>query len=136
MATEIDLPWTYLAGSEELITQVLHHPDLEALPAAPDDCHFRRTPAWLKPTLQTAVQELLRDGETTVETSVGVVHATLRGPTRLRAGELRIDYQSPLNEGRGTQGANLAPLRRADSDRLTDTVSFHLAHATLGLVNN
>lgn len=135
VASEIDLPWTYLGGSEELIAQVVDHPDLEALPAQPDDCYFLPTPAWLEPVLRGAVEELLVGGETTVETSVGVVHARLRVPTRLRAGELRIDYRSVLAGG-GSGGGSGAPLRVEDLDRLADTVSFHLTYATLGLVNN
>lgn len=33
VASEIDFPYTYVGGSEELIADVLNHPDLEALPA-------------------------------------------------------------------------------------------------------
>lgn len=33
VASEIDFPYTYVGGSEELIAEVLDHPDLEALPA-------------------------------------------------------------------------------------------------------
>lgn len=136
VATEIDLPWTYLGGSEELIAQVVGHPGLEALPALPDDPHFWRTPAWLQITLRTAVDELLSAGQTTVSTSVGFVRATLRVPTQQSPGELRIDYQSVLHGGGGTRGGIETPLRGDDLDRLAETVSFHLTHATLGLVNN
>lgn len=33
MASEIDFPYTYVGGSNELIEEILAHPLLEALPA-------------------------------------------------------------------------------------------------------
>jgi hypothetical protein len=37
VASEIDLPYTYVGGSEQLIAEILKHPALEALPAAVGD---------------------------------------------------------------------------------------------------
>ena len=37
VASEIDFPYTYVAGTSRLIDDVLHHPDLEALPATVAD---------------------------------------------------------------------------------------------------
>jgi hypothetical protein len=36
VASEIDLPYTYVGGSKELIAEILNHPALEALPSAAD----------------------------------------------------------------------------------------------------
>jgi hypothetical protein len=62
VASEIDLPWTYVGGSKGLIGRVLSHPELEALPALPDDPNTLRAPAWLDTSLHAAVRELLRCG--------------------------------------------------------------------------
>jgi hypothetical protein len=37
VASEIDFPYTYVGGSNELIKDILQHPDLEALPASVED---------------------------------------------------------------------------------------------------
>jgi hypothetical protein len=31
VATEIDFAWTYVGGSDELIDELVHHPDLEGI---------------------------------------------------------------------------------------------------------
>lgn len=135
VASEIDLPWTYVGGSRELIAQVLAHPDLEALPALPDDEYLMRAPAWLQARLETAVDELLAGGETTVPTSVGTVQANLRPPTRLSAGRLRITCRRTMPGGASTSGSD-TPLLRGELDLLKETVQSYLVGATLGMVDN
>ncbi len=42
VASEIDLPWTYVGGRSELIKQLINHRNIEAQPAAPDETIQRK----------------------------------------------------------------------------------------------
>lgn len=135
VASEIDLPWTYVGGSQELINQILSHPDLEALPASPHDDYTIQAPGWLQDKVAAAVEELLSAGEATVDTSVGTARVGLRAPTRLRDGRLRIDCQRTLPGGASSSGSDI-PLSRADPDGLARTIQSYLLRAILGMVNS
>lgn len=137
VASEIDLPWTYLAGPASLIDQVLHHPDLEALPAHPDDPCTLRVPAWLQTRLDVAVDELIATHTAVVDTSRGVARATLRPPSKLRDGLVRIElHRAETPPGSAGSSEALLSSGRPDPGRLRDTVSFYLLHAILSMVCN
>jgi hypothetical protein len=133
VGSEIDLPWTYVGGTRELIDEVLAHPGLEALPALADDVHGMTVPPWLEAKLRVAVDELMEHGESTVEISVGAVRASLRRPTRTRRGLLRIDRDRGLPGG--ATGSSESYPGWGERDRLRDSARFYLLHATLGLVD-
>lgn len=90
VATEIDLPWTYVGGSAELIGAILADPRLEAMPAEPEDRFWSCAPAWVDERADAAARELLAHGRATVSTQWGTVEARLRRPRRWRDGELTI----------------------------------------------
>ncbi len=90
VATEIDLPCTYVGGSAELIDAILADPRLEAMPVAAEDSHWSRAPAWVDERADAAARELLAHGRATVSTQWGPVEARLRRPRRWRHGELTI----------------------------------------------
>jgi len=89
VATEIDLPWTYIGGSLRLIERVLHDPRLEALPSAAGE-PLTRVETWVRQRVEEAASELLRVGQTTIVTSAGSVEAQLDRPRLGRSGELRF----------------------------------------------
>ena len=90
VATEIDLPWTYVGGSAELIDAILADPRLEAMPVEAEDSHWSRVPAWVDERAEAAARELLAHGRATALTDWGTVEARLRRPRRWRDGELTI----------------------------------------------
>lgn len=96
VATEIDLPWTYVGGTAPLIESVLHDPRLEAVAAAPEDPLTRAEP-WVRRSAEDAASELVRTGSTTIETSVGRVEAWLERPRV--GGDAELWTRSPGRRG-------------------------------------
>lgn len=86
VASEIDLPWTYLGGPESLIETVLADTRLEAMPARPEDPIHFRLQGWLDTLVADATVELPERGTATLTTWRGSVHATLTRPTAVAAG--------------------------------------------------
>lgn len=132
VASEIDLPFTYLAGPAALIDQVMAEHRLEALPAHPDDSHHLRVTGWLAERIDMAVATLLTDGETVITTSRGTVWAGLQHPSRWRSGWLRTH-----TEGRnGVTGSGRTRLNRHHDEELRRALHLDLMAAVTGLVNN
>lgn len=77
VATEIDLPWTYVGGSSELIAAVVSDTRLEALVVSPDVNNWMTVPAWVTALAEQAAHLILRDGHAVLETPYGSVRATL-----------------------------------------------------------
>jgi len=88
VASEIDLAWTYVAGSRALIQGLLADERIEVLPADPDDPLTRVEP-FVADLVERAADELLGDGRTVIATSCGAVEVWLERPRRFRAGSLR-----------------------------------------------
>lgn len=79
VATELDLDWTYVGGSDELVSRLLSDRRLETLPVELDDsCQFE-----LSPTQQALVagasRTLLVEGRVTIPTPLGLIEAILTG---------------------------------------------------------
>ena len=100
VATEIDLDWTYVGGSEELVDDLVEDDRLEAWRADPAESHHMRTPVWLTAVIDDAVALLQAGQPARVETSQGTVTARIRRPRRLRRGDLWISSAGP-DDGRG-----------------------------------
>ncbi|MGW8377973.1 hypothetical protein [Streptomyces sp. ODS28] len=127
VASEIDLTWTYVGGSRALIDELLADPRVEALPAGPDDAVQDRVPEWLGPRIAAAVDELLEHGRTVMEMSRGTVTARLRRPARLRAGSLRLAWESDAGSSASggeelRRGSTGEALRRELADALGRTL--------------
>ena len=130
VATEIDLAWTYVAGSAALISDVLSNPRLEAQPASPHDMLRRRAPEWLVPAIQAATTELLDSGTTTLDTWRGTVQAQLELPHGQTDGDLRIQRR-PSN---GFAGSSWSLMNEHDPARLRDNVMTALTWAVIELL--
>jgi hypothetical protein len=131
VATEIDLPWTYVGGPAALIAEILTSPQLEAQPAAPDDNHHERLPEWLVPLVSTANAELLGVGEATIHTWRGTITAQLDRPDGASDGALRIQRASADGQYRGSGWTRITP---TNLDNLPVTVTGCLARALIELL--
>ena len=88
VATEIDLPWTYVGGPAGLIDRILADERIEALPAEPADS-VTHIEEWVTTAADQAAATLLTDGEAVMTTSGGTLRAWLDRPSRFRPGWLR-----------------------------------------------
>lgn len=132
VASEIDLPWTYLAGPEDLVEKVLADPRLEALPARPDDPIQLRVRGWLADLVDETVTELAEHGMVEVTTARGRVRARLARPTRRRRGRLRISTEAA--NGVSSDGGTTLPPR--SQDELLHELCRALTEAITGLVDH
>jgi hypothetical protein len=127
VASEIDLPWTYIGGPRGLIDAVLADDRIEALPAAPDDRVYR-VEEWVAVWADQLVQDVLAHGTSSLSTPRGSVDARLRPPQGLRHGELCIEVT-----GRDGGSSNSWASLGAGEGELRSTVRLYLTTALLGL---
>ena len=128
VATEIDLPWTYVGGPAGLVERILDDERIEALPAQPGDS-LARVEEWVATWAGEATARLLSDGETVISTSRGTVHAWLGRPSRFRRGVLRT---RTLGDN-GVRGGGWVGLSHRSEEELRDEISFYLTHQVIGL---
>jgi hypothetical protein len=133
VASEIDLPWTYLAGPRPLIEAVLADPRLEALVAYPDDPMQFRVHGWLADTVAAAAAELAESNATTVATPAGSVRAHLTRPTPCQQGWLHTDYESADGDNSGSGGSAIETTSEHD---LLKRLRLYLSLAVTDLVNH
>jgi hypothetical protein len=123
VATEIDLPWTYVAGPAALIETIRADPRLEALPAAPADPVNRFEP-WVTAWVDEAVDSLLATGQAVITTSGGTLRA------RLARHWLRITTEAD----NGISGSSSARLNGRRGAGLREELGLHLTLQVIGLV--
>ena len=126
MASEIDLPWTYVGGPRGLIDAVVADKRIEALPAGPDDL-VSRVEGWVSGWIDDLADGLLRRGRADLRTPRGTIAARLRRPGLLRKGELRIEAT-----GRGGYGSFASHALR-DAAEVQHDLTLYLTLAVLGL---
>jgi hypothetical protein len=129
VAIELDLPWTYVGGSVQMIGRVLGDDRIEATAAAPDDPP-NRIENWLRHLVEVAVDELIEHRRATIRTSRGTLEAFLELPGRFRTGELRTRTFGINGE---SGGSGTTPLRTSDDQQLQSTISFQLTRAVIQL---
>jgi hypothetical protein len=127
VASEIDLPWTYIGGPRGLIDAILADERVEALPAAPDD-RVNRVEDWVAAWADQLLEDVLAHGTGSLSTPRGSVVARLRPPQGARHRELSIEVTG-RDGGSGNSWASLG----AGEDELRSTVHFHLTRAVLSL---
>jgi hypothetical protein len=127
VASEIDLPWTYVGGSRGLIDAILEDPGIEALPAAPDD-PVSRVEDWVTAWADRLADDLMTRGTASVRTPRGSVAARLRRARGLRKTELRIEATGPSGSGSSVQ-----PGLPGDDAEIRREVHLYLTSALLDL---
>ena len=129
VASEIDLPWTYVGGSVALVADLLADARAEVQPAAPSDNHHQRAPDWLVPAIAQAATELLDSGEATVRTWRGSVHLQLELPQSRASGSLRTQQESQR-----TRGSGWMRICERNPEQLRDIVTRSITQAVIELV--
>ena len=128
VASEIDLPWTYIGGPRGLIDAVLADWRVEALAAAPDD-PVSRVEGWVANWAAELTDGLLASGEAALSTPRGSIEAWLRRPSQLGDGELRIRATGSS----GGYSSSLSRLGLRGDGQLRAELTHHLSYAVLGL---
>jgi hypothetical protein len=82
VASEIDLPSTYVGGSRQLAAELVEDDRIETLAAEPSDASFRVAP-WVEELVDNSVDTLISSKRLAIDTEVGFVYASL-GRSRLR----------------------------------------------------
>lgn len=129
VTSEIDLPWTYVGGSKELIGHLLADERLETVVAAPDDPLWMDLPTWLLDRIEAAVDEVMLSGSVVLTFAAGTVDVSLqslgkRGRAVIVARSTRPD---------GWSGAN-SPVNTRRGEELRREVRTRLHAAILALV--
>ena len=130
VASEIDLPWTYVGGSEALVGEILSSPDIEALPTNTSIRHGQQEP-WIEELADSAADRLIAEGTCTIETTVGTVRASLeRSGLRGRKLELVTSHAAETGAWSGSRSS----LGRQGVAEAREEIVCRLASAIRGLV--
>jgi len=129
VASEIDLPWTYVGGPAGLIGRLLADERIETLPAGPDD-PVNRVEEWVTRWAADATAALLSTGGAVITTSRGTVGAWLNRPSLGRRGTLRTSSTGD----NGVSGTSERTLSRGGEDELRDEILLFLTYEVIGLV--
>ena len=129
VASEIDLPWTYVAGSQGLINQLLASPHLEVLEAAPGDRIGAELPPWLETRISAAVEDVIVTGSTELDFGAGIVTATL---VRLSRRKSVLVARSERGSG---WGARNVPIDTRLPEVMRREIGSAIKQAVIGLVS-
>ncbi|MGA9774749.1 MAG: hypothetical protein WBU92_02395 [Candidatus Dormiibacterota bacterium] len=114
VASEIDLEWTYVGGSAELVAEIVSDTRLEALPAQLDDsCALALEPDH-RQLVDEAAKKLLSDGRALISTSRGRIEGDLSGAgprATLRLSWERDDGATSGSSSKIVDGSDLDQLR-------------------------
>jgi hypothetical protein len=127
VASDVDLPWTYVGGPRGLIDAILADDLIEALPASPDD-PVSRVEGWATAWIDELADALLAGREASLTTCRGSIRARLRRPGRLRGGALYLEETSRDGHAGSTGETTIS----RDED-LPEAVALYLTLAVLGL---
>jgi hypothetical protein len=128
LVSEVDLPWTYLAGSADLISAVQGDYSLEVLPVDLRD-PVRRVEEWIQRLVSSGADRLMRDGYCRLETTRGAVVAWFERPG-LHPGHLGIT--SETTAGRRTE--RKTSLEHRSDEEMRRMLMLHLTLHVIDLV--
>ena len=131
LASELDLEWTYIGGSPDLINHIMADRRLEASPAEPADNHQLRLPPWLMTAIDEAVSRVLEGQPGHVQTQLGTVTATVRRPRWLRHGDL---WTTSVRHDGSSDGSGWTSLAGRDENQLREEIRHQLAWAVVHLL--
>ena len=129
VASEVDLPWTYVGGTADLIEGLLQDQLIEVLAVDPED-PIGCTENWVIRWVDQAIEELWASGESTIVTPLGTVVVWLTPAGRIRGGSLRTATSRPD----GGSGSSWTVLGKMPPDRLRQNVAAFVTLAVVGLV--
>jgi hypothetical protein len=131
VASEIDLPWTYVGGSKEMARGLLSDDRIEALPAEPTDNPYPWVEPWIQLLVEDATEQLLDEGGAEISTSRGTVSASLNRPGRFRHGTIRTTATRPTGAIGGL--ARISP--RTKNPAIRNAAVLRLTAAVIGLAD-
>lgn len=129
VATEIDLPVTFVGGSQETINRLLVDLRLEVTRTGPNVSILRRFRPWLVAVIDTAYEEVLTTGAAEIELSMGTVSLTFEKSGRHKA-RLATRSQSILGSW-SSSGSGLVSTRDPEFFRVSARFSIESAIASL-----
>ncbi len=128
VASEIDLRWTYVGGSSELIAQILSDERMEALAATPDDPCTVAVNGWLSRVIEAATEELLATGSLNLELALGSVEMAWRDDK-----EGNRFVITSTTSGRGGGGSSSSPAWPRDQTSLRTAIRRQVERAVIQL---
>ena len=129
VASEIDLPWTYVGGSTGLITRLLDDTRLEAVVTEPDDPIWIDVKDWLTDLIEQAAGGVLSSGSARLDLAAGTV--TIQWEPHGRRGKGVVVTRSERSGG--WSGGN-GPIDTRDPDERKRLVESRIHQAVLSLV--
>ncbi len=131
VASELDLAWTYIGGSADLIDHLVGDSRIDAWPAEPTDNHQLRLPPWLSAAVDGAVSQVLAGHPGRVQTQLGTVTATVRRPRRWRHGDL---WTTSVRPDGSSDGSGWTRLADRNENALREQIRHQLAWAVIDLL--
>ena len=134
VASEIDLPWTYVGGPAELIARLASDERIEVVGANPADVISIEVQGWLSDLIEQTAIEVLSNGSALVALATGTVTILWepRGHWVPRGRRQRGVLKTRSGRSSGWSGSN-GPIRARDSDDLRRQVAARIQHAILAL---
>jgi hypothetical protein len=124
VATEIDMPWTYVGGSRSLIDDLLGAPMLETLPVEPGDSVWHKIDPRLSALTARATEELSATGSARV--------ATYWGSLELSVSDAWFTSRTMRRDGGGNAGRSRIP--KGPDDQRHGVVARCVEGAVVSLV--
>ncbi len=131
LGSELDLGWTYIGGSQDLINHLVRDDRVEVWLAETTDSHHLRLPPWLTRAVDDAVSQVMEGQPGRVQTQLGTVTATARRPRGRRHGHLETTTERLDGSA---QGSGWSSLSRGDVETLRHEIRHQLSWAVLGLL--
>jgi hypothetical protein len=128
VASEIDLQWTYVGGSSELIDQLLADERLETLVTSPDDPRWIDVAGWLSELISKATDEVLASGSARLTLAGGTVSVQWE-PARRRGRGVLVTRSERRNGWSGSTG----PMNARDPDELRRQIEGYIRGAVRSL---
>lgn len=129
VASEIDLPWTYVGGSCPLIERVLADERIEGFEVAPNDPSCTKVEGWLLDLIERATDEVIETGAVNLTLALGTVEVNWQPSGRRGRG--LITTRSTRKYG---ESASTSPVKTRDRAGLRSQVHFRVRGAVLALV--
>jgi hypothetical protein len=113
VASEIDLPWTYVGGSRDVIDTLLGDDRLELLEVLHDDPIVADVAEWLRERIDVAAERVIRTGSAKMNLAAGEVDLKLESRGRRKS----VLIARSIREGGGASTTRPISTKRSD-DRL------------------
>lgn len=126
-----ELLWTYIAGSEELITRLSDEAGLEVV-QVPEDALVTYVEPWILERAAGVVDEALSYGDAALSTTMGTLDVTIRPDEEADAARIEVDWHSILGFGGDRDGKTFRGV--GDSPDVREEMAAFVARWVVALV--